>query len=111
MNHRDRPLLNLAHRLHECTNCGRWQEHGCNPCHENGLAAGKGVRIKAHDHRHFAGCNLCHEWYDVITVGRDPSGAYLPSREGKLAMFDRAHKRTYDEYWRRGWLAVSTSRA
>lgn len=107
MNHRSRPLLDLAHELHECTNCGRWQEHGLNPCHENGISAGKGQGIKAHDWRHFAGCNECHAWYDS-GVGLDPSGLYLATRADRKACFDRALKRTYDQYWQRGWLEVKT---
>lgn len=106
MNHRNRGLLDLAHELNECANCGRWSEAGSEPAHENGISAGKGQSIKSHDHRHAALCNACHRFYDSGT-GTDPSGLYEGTREGKAAMWNRAYKRTYDEYFRRGYLKVS----
>ncbi len=109
-NNRARKLLDLAHSIHECTNCGRWvgtdgMPDGCEPAHENGIAAGKGQSIKAQDNRHAALCHPCHLWYDS---GKwvDPSNNYVGDRDGKAEMFNRAHKRTFDEYWRRGWLKV-----
>lgn len=93
-NHRSRKLLDLAHAVQECTNCGRWSEHGCEPAHENGIAAGKGMSIKSNDHRHAALCHDCHTAYD--------SGPM--SREDKAEMFNRAYKRTQDIYWSQGWI-------
>lgn len=104
MNHRSRKLLDLAHELHECTNCGRWSEHGLEPAHENGIVAGKGFGIKSHDHRHAALCHDCHAWYDQGGK-RDPSGEW--SSDQKPYMWQRAHQRTYDLYWSNGWLAVA----
>ncbi len=107
MNNRARPLLDLAHMLNECKNCDRWQEHGLNPCHESGISAGKGQSIKSQDNRTFAGCNACHDWYDGrSSAPLDPSGLYPATKEGRAELFNRAHKRTFDEYWRRGWLKV-----
>ena len=106
-NHRDRKLLDLAHELHACMNCGRYVEHGCNPCHENGINAGKGQSIKGQDHRHFAGCNECHAFYDTGRRGMDPSGRFSASREDKREMFAQAHAKTMDAYFGRGWLKVS----
>jgi hypothetical protein len=106
-NHRDRGLLDLAHEVYACTNCDRHVEHGCEPAHENGIAAGKGQSIKGGDHRHFAGCHECHLFYDSGSVGMDPSGRYSATREDKRQLFDSAHKRTFDEYWKRGWLRVA----
>ena len=108
MNNRSRKLLDLAHSIHECQNCGRWvgtegMPDGCEPAHENGIAAGKGFGIKSQDNRHAALCHDCHAWYDQGT-GRDPSSDWSSSQ--KPWMFDRAHKRTFDEYWKRGWLKV-----
>lgn len=33
-------------------------------CHENSLAAGKGMGLKAHDHNGAIGCSTCHMIYD-----------------------------------------------
>jgi hypothetical protein len=103
-NNRSRALLNLAHRIQECTNCGQWSEHGCEPAHENGIEAGKGFGIKAHDNRHAAICHKCHAWYDQGS-GRSPCGQWAANQ--KHYMFDRAHKRTFDHYWREKWLKVA----
>lgn len=86
-------------------NCGRWQEHGLEPAHENGIAAGKGQGIKGQDHRHAGLCTACHFWYDRGT-GTDPSGLYEGTWGMKTEMWTRAFKRTYDEYWQRGYLKV-----
>ena len=104
MNVRSRALLDLAHHLNECTNCGRWSEHGLEPAHENGITAGKGFGIKGHDHRHAALCHDCHAWYDQGGK-RSPCKQWASNQ--KAYMWDRAYKRTYDEYWLRGWLKVS----
>lgn len=96
-NVRDRKLLDLAHELHECTNCGRYVVEGLEPAHQNGISAGKGQSIKSHDNRHAALCHDCHLAYDSGTA----------SRAEKFDMWIRAHLKTMDEYWRRGWLRVA----
>ena len=107
MNNRSRSLLDLAHELAECMNCDGHQPHDCEPAHENGIAAGKGQSIKGQDNRHAALCHACHAWYDSGGTKRDPTGLYGPNRTEKAEMWNRAHKRTFDEYWRRGWLKVA----
>ena len=107
MNHRSRKLLDLAHELHDCQNCGCWVEAGCEPAHENGIAAGKGQSIKSSDCLHAAMCHPCHRFYDSGSVGTDPSGLYEATKADKAEMWNRAHKRTFVEYWRRGWLKVA----
>lgn len=107
-NNRDRPLLDLAHDLNVCTNCSKWRD-GLDPAHENGIAAGKGQSIKGQDNRHAALCPTCHTWYDSGT-GMDPTGLYHGTRDDKKEMWIRAHLRTFDEYWRRGWLTVVPKR-
>jgi len=97
MNNRSRALLNLAHAVNECQHCGRYCPEGCEPAHENGISAGKGFGIKGHDNRHAALCHACHAEYDQ---GRG-------SKADKEAMWNAAHKRTFDLYWSRGWLKVS----
>lgn len=106
MNHRNRGLLDLAHELSTCQNCYCFVE-GCEPAHQNGIEAGKGQSIKGQDHRHAALCHACHLWYDSGTNRNDPSGLYQPSKAGKSEMWIRAHFKTMDEYWKRGWLAVA----
>lgn len=110
MNVRKRKLLDLAHELHGCTNCNNYIIEGLEPAHQNGIAAGKGQSIKGQDNRHAALCNPCHTWYDSGS-GTDPSGYYHGDRAGKAEMWIRAHLRTFDQYWRRGWLAVVPHRA
>ena len=78
-----------------------------NPCHENGIEAGKGQSHKSQDHRHFCGCNACHAWYDYGCNGKDPSGRYEPTWEGKTEMFNRCYKLTMDIYFGNGWLKVA----
>lgn len=107
MNGRSRSLLDLAHRVHECTNCGRWCEAGCEPAHENGIEAGKGQSIKSHDHRHAALCNECHGWYDKAGKRMDPTERYKPTFDDKREMWTRCHKLTFDIYWANGWLKVA----
>lgn len=107
MNNRSRKLLDLAHRVQECTNCQAWSEHGCEPAHENGIAAGKGQSIKSQDNRHSALCHACHVWYDSGSVGMDPSNMYWPTADDKREMYMRAHLRTFDLYFREGWLKVA----
>ena len=87
-------------------NCGQYSE-GCEPAHENGIAAGKGFGIKGQDHRHAALCHRCHAWLDQGGAGLDPSNLYSPTREDKREMWTRAHMRTYDYYWQQGWLRVA----
>lgn len=105
MNNRSRSLLDLAHDVHECMHCGHYVESGCEPAHENGIAAGKGQSIKSQDNRHAALCHGCHAWYDSGSA-RDPTGLYGPNRTEKAEMWNKAHKKTFDAYWRAGWLKV-----
>lgn len=105
MNHRNRALLDLAHRVTECMNCGRYTE-GCEPAHENGIEAGKGFGIKGHDHRHAALCHACHAWYDQ-GGGLSPCREYSATWQGKKEMWLRAHRKTFDYYWSQRWLKVA----
>lgn len=93
MNHRSRALLNLAHRVPVCMNCGRHTE-GCEPAHMNGLESGKGMAIKGNDHLHAALCHWCHSWLDQGGTKPDPSGLYQPTWAEKREMWTRAHLKT-----------------
>lgn len=101
----NRKLLDLAHKVDRCQNCGSYPDSGCEPAHEEGLAAGKAMSTKSHDYRHAALCHACHVWYDSIRHGRDPSGDWSAAQ--RAFMFDRARERTFDIYWRNGWLKVT----
>ena len=103
---RDRALLDLAHGLHDCTNCGRYVVEGLEPAHENSIEAGKGFGIKGQDHRHAGLCHDCHAWLDQ-GKGVDPSGCYDGTKPDKCDMWNRAHKRTFDLYWQLGWIQVT----
>lgn len=105
--HRNRALLDLAHGVQTCMNCGRHVEAGCEPAHANaGMTESKGLSIKANDHEHAALDPACHRWLDSGT-GIDPSGRFEGTREGKRAMWITAYFRTQSEYWKLGWLKVS----
>jgi hypothetical protein len=107
MNNRSRKLLDLAHKVGQCQNCGCWCGEGCEPAHENGINAGKGFGIKGQDNRHAALCHRCHAWYDSGGNEKDPSGRFEPTREGKAEMWNAAHKKTFDIYWKESWLKVA----
>ncbi len=96
-NNRARKLLDLAHLVHECTHCGRYVVDGCEPAHQNGIEAGKGQSIKSHDNRHAAMCHECHALYD--------SGPM--TRAEKFDMWISSHLRTFDLYWKNGWLKIN----
>lgn len=100
--YRNRALLDLAHRLQECQLklpgvCVGFSEHGCEPAHSNFHEDGKGGARKADDDRHAAACHNCHAELD--------QGRSLTLDEKKEA-WNRAHKDTISEYFRRGWLVV-----
>ena len=97
MNFRSRKLLDLAHRVTECQSCGAFCPQGAEPAHENGVEAGKGFGIKSQDNRHAALCHDCHASYDQ---GKG-------TKEEKAELWNRAHKRTMDLYWKNGWLKVA----
>lgn len=107
MNHRNRSLLDLAHELHDCTNCGRFSPDGLEPAHQNGISAGKGMSIKSGDFLHAALCGACHMWYDRAGIGMDPTERFHPTREEKREMWLAAYFKTANEYWKRGWLTVA----
>lgn len=106
MNYRNRRLLDLAHGIQKCQNCGAWRGEGMDPAHSNLGEHGKGKGLKAHDCFFAALCAACHRWLDAAGRGRDPSERFDPTREGKREMFARAMHATWLTCWRAGWLAV-----
>jgi hypothetical protein len=97
MNHRDRRYLDLAHKIHECTNCGCYVPEGCEPAHSNQQRHGKGTSIKANDCFVAALCHECHRHLD--------SG--LGDRIEKQSMWQFAFERTLLIYFLNGWLKVA----
>ena len=104
---RCRKLLDLAHRIDICQNCGA-HTGGCEPAHSNLDAHGKGFKLKADDCFFAALCHACHAWLDN-SAGRgwDPGGLYTDSRADKREMFIRAMHRTWLELWRLNFLKVT----
>jgi hypothetical protein len=96
MNYRNRRLLDLAHRVTECQNCGRWTD-GCEPAHANWHEYGKGGALKAHDLYHAALCHDCHAMLD--------QGNTL-SKDEKKALWQHAHRKTMLLYFQEGWIGV-----
>lgn len=93
--YRNRALLDLAHQVESCQNCGRGRTEGMDPAHSNLDEHGKGFRLKAHDCFFAALCDLCHRWLDNQGGhGKDPSGRFEATREAKREMFQRAKDAT-----------------
>lgn len=103
--YRSRRLLDLAHEVNRCQNCGSYQLEGCEPAHSNLGEHGKGKGLKAHDCFFAALCHKCHVWLDQ-GKGKDPSGIFDGTREGKREMFFRAMCATWLWLWKAGRLAV-----
>jgi hypothetical protein len=105
---RNRRLLDLAHGIDICQNCGRGRSEGMDPAHSNLEEHGKGFKLKAHDCFFAALCNLCHSWLDNSGGrGFDPSGRYHWDRDGKREMFVRAMHATWLLLWRAGKVKVA----
>ena len=102
--YRDRKLLDLAHRLHECPNCVEFRPDGLEPAHANCPEFGKGMSIKAGDWAHAALCHTCHAWLDQ-GKGMDPSDRWTDCE--KRQMWERAYWETVRVYWMNGWLKVA----
>ena len=99
MIHRDRKLLDLAHRVNECQFqiegvCAHYSDHGCEPAHSNELAHGKGTGLKSHDFRHVASCHNCHVEYDT---------GHMP-KVLKRELFRDGWERTIALYFENGWI-------
>ena len=106
--YRNRKLLDLAHRIQQCTNCGAWRAEGMDPAHSNQQDHGKGKALKGHDCFFAALCSRCHRWLDNQGgLGKDPSGRYDSTREDKRQMFNRAMHTTWLEMWRQKLVRVS----
>lgn len=104
----NRRLLNLAHRVEHCVNCGCHVPGGCSPAHSNHQRHGRGKDEKSDDQHHAALCPECHGWYDTGTKSTDPTDIWLPTKEDKAQFFFVMQDRTYDIYWRSGWIGVIT---
>lgn len=105
---RNRALLDLAHRIDTCQNCGRGRPEGMDPAHSNFSGHGKAKGLKAHDCFFAALCSECHRWLDNQGGGgMDPTGVWEATREEKRLMFQAAMHATWLELWRRGLVRVS----
>jgi len=106
--YRNRGLLDLAHKIETCQNCGRERIEGMDPAHSNLSEHGKGKGLKAHDCFFAALCDLCHHWLDNQGgLGKDPSGVYDSTPADRAQMFARAMHRTWLALWRLGRLKVA----
>lgn len=101
----NRALLDLSHRVEHCVNCGCYVPGGCVPAHSNLQRHGRGKDEKADDHHHAALCNECHVWYDYGR-GYDPTTVWNCTKEDKTQFFLVMQDRTYDIYWRKGWIVL-----
>ena len=105
---RNRRLLDLAHGIDTCQNCGSQRTEGMDPAHSNLDEHGKGKGLKAHDCFWAALCFACHAWLDN-SGGRafDPSGRFHWDRDGKREMFLRAMHKTWLLLWQTGKLRIA----
>jgi len=99
--YRNRKLLDLAHRVHECQLlipcvCVGYALDGCEPAHADWSEYGKGMGRKAEDFYHVASCHACHLF---LSDGRTP-------REIKKQAWLAGWRRTIAMYFREGWLCV-----
>ena len=99
MNYRNRDLLDLAHKLHDCPLCNGYSVDGLEPAHSNQGKHGKGMGIKAHDNFHAA---ICHDCHNLLDNG-------MLNREDAKDMWQMAYDWTVLEYFKRGWLTVNSS--
>lgn len=101
--HRDRALLDLAHRINYCQIlipevCRGYVPEGCEPVHANWSSwSGKGTATKAHDCLFAAGCHACHVEID--------QGMRYP-KLARQAFWQDAFWRTQVILWSEGWVAV-----
>lgn len=87
--YRNRKILDLAHKVHDCQVripgvCIGYSVEGCEPAHSNQAKHGKGAGQKADDNRHVAACHACHVAID--------QGAMLKSE--KVGYWNAAFVRT-----------------
>ncbi len=104
---RSRALLDLAHGVDRCMNCGAISPAGMEPAHSNLQEHGRGKDNKGHDCFFAALCHTCHAWLDHGSAPKDPTGVYDCTREGKRELFIRAMHRTWLELWRLEKLRVA----
>lgn len=74
--------------------------------HSNKQEHGRGHSHPSHDCFHAWLGIYCHQWYDH-GKGKDPTGLYDGTREGKDEMFRRAMDRTLRFMWERELIAVA----
>lgn len=104
-NYRNRQLLDLAHRICECQNCGAYSPEGCEPAHSNQQRHGKGKSIKAHDCYFAALCHACHFWLDQSSK-MSPCGRWGGHQADKRDAFHYAADKTLLLLWQNGWIKV-----
>jgi hypothetical protein len=105
--YRNRGLLDLAHRIETCQNCGDYRGEGMDPGHSNLSEHGKAKGLKSHDCFWAALCGACHRWLDNQGSGRDPSGIWSATAAEKREMFIRAMHKTWLLIFRNGWVRVA----
>lgn len=94
MNYRNKDLLRAVSQL-PCQICGK--EGETQASHSNQLEDGKGMGIKAHDSFVAAICFTCHA---EIDQGKNYT------KELRKAVWDKAHKRTMGELFKRKLIVV-----
>lgn len=105
---RSRRLLDLAHKIETCQNCGAQRSEGSEPAHSNLPEHGKAIGLKSHDCFFAALCSACHRWLDNQGgAGKDPTERFEATREGKRDMFLRAMHATWLLLWRTGLVKVA----
>lgn len=102
---RNRALLDLAHQVERCQNCGA-HRGGCEPAHSNLQEHGRGKDSKSHDCFFAALCHRCHAWLDQGR-GKDPTDVYDCTGGDKREMFIRAMHKTWLLLWQLALVKVA----
>lgn len=101
MYYRNRKLLDLAHRITECTvqlpEVCEIRTEGCEPAHSNWFEHGKGMGLKAHDCFFAAACHSCHAELDQ---------GNLYTAQQKREAWQRGFDRTLLQIYIEGWIWV-----
>ena len=99
--YRSRKLLDLAHRITECTirlpEVCQIRTEGCEPAHSNWAVHGKGMSLKAHDVFFAASCHACHAELDQ---------GCLFTGEQKRSYWQMGHDETMLTIFQEGWVGV-----
>lgn len=90
--YRNKAILKLANIAPHCMSCAASNRGQVVAAHSNQLKHGKGVAVKAHDHKIAYLCDKCHHEID---------NGHKFSRQERIEIWQEAHEKTLD------WLFIT----